>query len=117
MKIGEVRTISVVANDDDLIFDISRYNSKCVPDGDHPGVNCEQVVNLLSGHQGVTRTAPLLLSLTSAPSQAWPVSRVLKSVLASDHEMGKLGMKGMLEPSVLVLFSYEGYPGVVGSPG
>jgi hypothetical protein len=46
-----------------------------------------------------------------------PVSRVLKSALASDHEIGKLGIsKRMFEPSVLVPFSYEGYPGVVGSP-
>ena len=65
----------------------------------------------------MTTTAPLLLSLTSAPSHAWPVSRVLKSILASDHEIGKLGIEGMFELSVLVLFSYEGYPGVVGSPG
>ena len=31
--------------------------------------------------------------------------------------MGKLGMVGLLPPSILVLFSYEGYPGVEGSPG
>ena len=76
-----------------------------------------QVVNDLMGRQDIDTSAPLLLSLISAPSQAWPASRVLKSALASNHEIGKLGIKGMFEPSVLVLFSYEGYPGVVGSPG
>ena len=77
----------------------------------------DRKLNDLPGRQNITTTAPLLLSLTSAPSQAWPVSRVLKSLLASNHEIGKLGIVGIFEPSVLVLFSYEGYPGVVGSPG
>ena len=72
---------------------------------------------MIAGRHDIIISAPLLLSLTSAPSQAWPRSRVFKSALASDHEIGKLGIKGMFEPSVLVLFSYEGYPGVVGSPG
>ena len=40
MKIEEVLTISVIAYNDNLICYVSRYNSKCVPDGDHPSVNC-----------------------------------------------------------------------------
>ena len=74
-------------------------------------------LKVYQGRPKITSTAPLLLSLTNAPSQAWPVSRVLKRALASNQEIGKLGIKGMFEPSILVLFSYEGYPGVVGSPG
>ena len=41
MKIKEVLTISVIAYNDDLICYVSRYNSKCVPDGDHPSVDCQ----------------------------------------------------------------------------
>jgi len=36
----EVHTISVIANNDDLIFYVTGYNSKCIPDWDHSGVNC-----------------------------------------------------------------------------
>ena len=40
IKIEEVLTISVIAYNDDLICYVSRYNSKCIPDGNYSSVNC-----------------------------------------------------------------------------
>ena len=56
------------------------------------------------GQQKFSR-GPLLTSLTSFPSQTSPFDKVLYIMTALFHEIGKLGIKGMFEPSVLVLFS------------
>jgi hypothetical protein len=56
-------------------------------------------------------TLPLISRASSTP----PSSSNRR--LAFAHEMGRLGILGMLEPSVRVAFLYAGTPGVVGSPG
>lgn len=63
---------------------------------------------------GITLVSTLLTSLTCL---CLDTSRIRNSCLALPQEMGKLGIDGILVPSVRVAFSYDGYPGVVGSPG
>lgn len=123
-----MHTITVIANDNDFILDMPRDSGHCVPDGSDLVINFALNISR-NPRQDHGSCSPWLTSLTrfwlafpvsfllpcSSSRQTSPISSKRRRALA--QEIGRLGIAGILVPSVRFASSYDGYPGVVGSPG
>ena len=107
----------MVANDDNLVLDVARNISHRVPNGSDLLIDCRHPTPSAQGlmKYRLNIGIPWLTSLTVrfAP----PPCISLRIICALAQEIGKLGIDGMFSPSVRFASSYDGNPGVVGSPG
>ena len=106
-------TIAVITNNDNLILDEARDVGHRVPNGCNLLIDCRHKT-LRDRSRRWNNHAPWLTSLTTLLA---PLSISPRSTCALAQEMGKLGMEGMFSPDVRFASSYDGNPGVVGSPG
>jgi hypothetical protein len=96
----------MIAEDDDFVLDVTRDNCHGVPDRGDLLVNCLTKDSMNYVNALHIKLVPLLTNRTVGPSL--PFSICFKRTSAFAHEIGKLGIVGLLAPSTLVLFSYEG---------
>lgn len=93
----------MVSDDHHFVFDVARNDTHRVPDGYNPRVDCAHSMSIAGITHSLCEYIPWLTNDTVRFKPPLLIS--FNRIWAFAQESGRLGMPGMLDPSVRVVFS------------